>query len=86
MTQDYRKCQEERYTPTGLSVAEVKALGDFPDYAALSGVPLPRAYGEEFDVDKALARPYRPFRWAYHQTMCMLGFMLCAVWFATADG
>jgi hypothetical protein len=86
MTQDYRKCQEERYTPTGFSVAEVKALGDFPDYAALSGVPLPRAYGEEFDVDKALARPYRPFRWAYHQTMCMLGFMLCAVWFATADG
>ncbi|KAL4763791.1 heme-dependent oxidative N-demethylase family protein [Aspergillus foveolatus] len=71
MTQDYRKYQEERYTPTGFSVAEVKALGDFPDYAALSGVPLPRAYGEEFDVDKALARPYRPFRWAYHQTMSL---------------
>ncbi|KAL4750888.1 hypothetical protein BDW72DRAFT_203512 [Aspergillus terricola var. indicus] len=71
MTQDYRQCQEERYTPTGFSVAEVKALGDFPDYAALSGVPLPRAYGEEFDVDKALARPYRPFRWAYHQTMSL---------------
>ncbi|KAL6238045.1 hypothetical protein BDW75DRAFT_237738 [Aspergillus navahoensis] len=71
MTQDYRTCKEERYTPTGFSVAEVKALGDFPDYSALSGVPLPRAYGEKFDVDKALARPYRPFRWAYHQTMSL---------------
>ncbi|RDW72451.1 heme-dependent oxidative N-demethylase family protein [Aspergillus mulundensis] len=71
MTQDYRTCQEEAYTPTGFSVAEIKALGDFPDYAKLSGVPLPTAYGEEFDVDRALARPYRPFRWAYHQTMSL---------------
>ncbi|KAL4980482.1 hypothetical protein BDW66DRAFT_55807 [Aspergillus desertorum] len=71
MIQDYRTCQEERYTPTGFSVAEVRALGDFPDYAALSGVPLPRPYGKEFEVDKALARPYRPFRWAYHQTMSL---------------
>ncbi|KAL2822196.1 hypothetical protein BDW59DRAFT_163956 [Aspergillus cavernicola] len=70
MATDYRACQEERYTPTGFSVADVKALGDFPDYAALSGVPLPGAY-PEFDIEKALPRPYRPFRWAYHQTMSL---------------
>jgi hypothetical protein len=62
--------EEERYTPTGFSVADLKALGDFPDYAALSGVPLPAPY-PGFDIDRALPRPYRPFRWTYHQTMCM---------------
>ncbi|GAB7348764.1 hypothetical protein MBLNU459_g7493t1 [Dothideomycetes sp. NU459] len=56
------------FTPTGFSVAEIKALGDFPDYAALSGVPLPNAY-PEFDINTAMPRPYRPIRWAYHQTM-----------------
>lgn len=49
--------------------AEIKAFGRFPDYAALTEVPLPSAY-KEFDISKALPRPYRPFRWAYHQTMC----------------
>lgn len=67
---DYRKCDENKYTPTGFSVEEVKALGDFPDYATLSGVDLPEAYAE-FDITKAQARPYRPFRWAYHQTMSL---------------
>ena len=66
---DYRSCEDGRYTPTGFSVAEIKALGDFPDYAQLSGVPLPQAY-DGFDIEKALPRPYRPFRWSYHQTMC----------------
>ncbi|KAL4788641.1 hypothetical protein BJX76DRAFT_344767 [Aspergillus varians] len=70
MAEDYRACQEERYTPTGFSVADVKALGDFPDYAALSGVPLPGAYAD-FDIERALPRPYRPFRWVYHQTMSL---------------
>ena len=56
-------------TPTGFSVEDLKLLGHFPDYAELSGVPLPEAY-PEFDIDKAIARPYRPFRWSYHQTMC----------------
>lgn len=56
-------------TPTGFTVEEVKALGNFPDYATLSGVPLPAPYAN-FDVNTALARPYRPFRWEYHQTMC----------------
>lgn len=40
----------------------------FPDYFKLSGVPLPEPL-EDFDVDKAKPRPYRPFRWPYHQTM-----------------
>lgn len=71
MTANYETCTDKRYTPTGFSVAEVKALGDFPDYAELSGVPLPEPY-YEFDIDKALPRPYRPFRWSYHQTMCTL--------------
>lgn len=56
-------------TATGFSVDEIRALGDFPDYATLSDVPKPAAY-EGFDIAKALPRPYRPFRWAYHQTMC----------------
>ena len=66
---DYRTCGPSTYTPTGISMAEIKALGDFPDYSKLSGVPLPEAY-KEFEIEKALPRPYRPFRWAYHQTMC----------------
>ena len=57
------------FTPTGFTIEEVKALGDFPDYAALSGVPLPEAY-PEFDINTAKARLFRPLRWAYHQTMC----------------
>lgn len=69
MTADYRNSPGNLYTPTGFSVDEIKALGDFPDYATLSGVPLPSAYPEH-DIDKAKPRPYRPFRWAYHQTMC----------------
>lgn len=58
-----------KYTPTGISMAEIKSIGDFPPYDVLSGVPLPQAY-DIFDATKALPRPYRPFRWAYHQTMC----------------
>jgi hypothetical protein len=59
----------EAYTPTEFSKAEIETLRDFPDYATLSGVPLPQAY-EEFKIEEAQPRPYRPFRWAYHQTMC----------------
>ncbi|MCJ1308001.1 hypothetical protein MMC25_001651 [Agyrium rufum] len=67
---DYRVCGPSTFTPMEISVAEVKALGDFPDYAELSGVPLPEPYNE-FVIEKALPRPYRPFRWAYHQTMAL---------------
>ena len=65
---DYRECGPSTYTPMEISIAEIKALGDFPDYSKLSGIPLPEAY-KEFEIEKALPRPYRPFRWAYHQTM-----------------
>ena len=67
---DYRECGPSTYTPMEISMAEIQALGEFPDYSKLSGVPLPEAY-KEFEIEQALPRPYRPFRWAYHQTMCM---------------
>ncbi|KAG9248302.1 hypothetical protein BJ878DRAFT_53726 [Calycina marina] len=59
-----------KYTPTGFSTAEIKAMGDFPAYDVLSGVPLPQPY-ENFNPETALPRPYRPIRWAYHQTMSL---------------
>lgn len=59
----------EYTTPTGFTVDEIRRLGEFPDYAKLSGVPLPNPY-TAFDISKAKPRPYRPLRWAYHQTMC----------------
>ena len=67
---DFRQCGPSKYTPSGISLEDVEVLDDFPDYAALSGVPLPEPY-KNFDITKAKARPYRPFRWAYHQTMCL---------------
>ena len=66
---DFRTCGPSTYTAMGWSIGEIRALGDFPSYAKLSGVPLPQAY-TECKVEKAIPRPYRPFRWAYHQTMC----------------
>lgn len=68
--EDFRTADPSKYCYSGFSVKEIKALGDFPSYAALSGVPLPDVY-IEFDIDTAQARPYRPFRWAYHQTMSL---------------
>jgi hypothetical protein len=44
--------------------------GEFPDYSALSGVPLPKPL-KVFDLSKAKPRPYRPFRWNYVQNMGM---------------
>lgn len=70
MTADYRTSPGNLYTPTGFSIDDIKALGDFADYATLSGVPLPSPYPEH-QIEKAMPRPYRPFRWPYHQTMCM---------------
>ena len=69
MNANYRECGPSSFTPTRISVEEINALQDFPDYAELSGVPLPKPY-EEFKIETALPRPYRPFRWVYHQTMC----------------
>ncbi|KAI1615730.1 alpha-1,2-mannosyltransferase [Exophiala viscosa] len=68
--EDFRKADPKKYVYTGMKVQEVRGLGDFPDYSTLSGVPMPEPYPEH-DVDKALPRPYRPFRWAYHQTMSL---------------
>ena len=56
-------------TATGFTVDEIRRLGDFPDYASLSGIPLPNEH-KEFDINTALPRPYRPYRWPYYQTMC----------------
>ena len=66
---DFRKADPDKYVYTGYSIKEIRALGDFPNYSVLSEIPLPEAYPEH-DINKALPRPYRPFRWAYHQTMC----------------
>ncbi|RCI16398.1 hypothetical protein L249_2868 [Ophiocordyceps polyrhachis-furcata BCC 54312] len=48
----------------------VGQVGDFPDYASLSGVRLPSPVAD-FAIEKAVPRPYRPFRWPYHQTMAL---------------
>lgn len=69
LDEDYRYANPAAYNFTGFSVDEIRRLGNFPDYAKLSGVPLPEPL-KNFDVDAAVPRPYRPFRWAYHQTMC----------------
>ena len=60
---------KKHFTPTGFTVEEIKALGNFPDYATLSGVPLPAPY-TDFDIKTAMSRPYRPFQSSNHQTMC----------------
>ncbi|RYO90349.1 hypothetical protein DL766_001188 [Monosporascus sp. MC13-8B] len=70
LEEDYRAAEDSKFSYSGFSVREIKALGDFPDYATLSEVPLPRPY-KEFEIVKALPRPYRPLRWAYHQTMAL---------------
>lgn len=72
LTANYEISADDLYTPTGFSVRDIKTLDTFPDYETLSGVPLPEAYAQ-FDINNALPRPYRPFRWNYHQTMCKLG-------------
>jgi hypothetical protein len=69
LDQDYRNADSSRYVFSGFSVGEIRGLGNFPDYAKLSGVPLPSPL-INFNIDKAVPRPYRPFRWNYHQTMC----------------
>ncbi|KAM4054530.1 HRQ family protein [Hirsutella rhossiliensis] len=67
---DYRCADPATFLFSGFTVGEVRALGDFPDYAKLSGVPLPGP-ARDFNIDNALPRPYRPFRWPYHQTMSL---------------
>ncbi|KAI1172069.1 alpha-1,2-mannosyltransferase [Nemania sp. FL0916] len=68
--EDYINADESKHVYSGFSIREIRALGNFPDYATLSGVPMPIPY-LNFDIDKAKPRPYRPFRWPYHQTMSL---------------
>lgn len=63
--------KDDQYTPTGFSTQEIKAMGRFPDYSVLSGVPNPEPV-PSFDITKAVFRPFRPFRWTYHQTMALM--------------
>lgn len=65
---DYRLAKPETLVCSGFTVGEIKSLGDFPDYSKLSGFPLPRP-ASNFNIETAIPRPYRPFRWNYHQTM-----------------
>ncbi|GAP89381.2 putative alpha- -mannosyltransferase [Rosellinia necatrix] len=67
---DYRNADDSKYVFSGFSIREIKALGEFPDYSVLSGVPMPNPY-PAFDINRAKPRPYRPFRWPYHQTMSL---------------
>lgn len=69
MDEDYDSAESERTLFSGFKVSDVIALGDFPDYATLSEVPLPKPIRDS-DITTAKGRPYRPFRWPYHQTMC----------------
>lgn len=61
--------RDDLFTPTGFSTQDIRALGRFPDYSVLSGVPHPQPYGPQHDIKTATFRPFRPFRWNYHQTM-----------------
>lgn len=61
--------QDNLYTPTGFSAQDIRTLGRFPDYSVLTGVRYPIPSGPEFDINRATFRPFRPFRWSYHQTM-----------------
>ncbi|KAJ5184029.1 hypothetical protein N7492_001645 [Penicillium capsulatum] len=70
MTMDYTTSPCNLYTSTGFSVGDILHLGDFPDYATLSGIPHPTPYPAH-DINTAYPRPYRPFRWGYHQTMSL---------------
>ncbi|KAK4444233.1 hypothetical protein QBC34DRAFT_360645 [Podospora aff. communis PSN243] len=66
--------KDDQYTPTGFSTQEIRALGRFPDYSLLSGVRPPVPCDAAWDISKAVFRPYRPFRWKYHQHMALMKF------------
>ncbi|KAK3935623.1 hypothetical protein QBC46DRAFT_461968 [Diplogelasinospora grovesii] len=64
--------EDNQYTPTGFSTQDIRALGRFPDYAVLSGVRYPAPCSPNWDISRALFRPFRPFRWGYHQHMALM--------------
>ncbi|KAF8418905.1 hypothetical protein L210DRAFT_3426616 [Boletus edulis BED1] len=49
---------------------QVPGRNRLSDYSKLTGFPAPKPI-YHFDIDKAKPRPYRPFRWEYHQTMSL---------------
>ncbi|KAK7440231.1 hypothetical protein VKT23_017173 [Stygiomarasmius scandens] len=53
-----------------LSVLGIRSKKQLPNYFEMTGVPAPIPL-PDFDIDKARPRPYRPFRWAYHQNMSL---------------
>lgn len=58
-----------KYTPTGFSTAEIKAMGDFPAYDVLSGVPLPTVchlLGGRFPTLEILEQCLRAFKTSSH--------------------
>lgn len=65
----YKLANSSTYVYSGFTIGEITSLGHFPDYAKLSGFPAPTPLAN-FNIDAARPRPYRPFRWPYHQTMC----------------
>ncbi|KAI1437056.1 hypothetical protein GGR50DRAFT_647125, partial [Xylaria sp. CBS 124048] len=71
LEEGYTNADDSKYLCSGFSIREIKTLGHFPDYSNLSGVPMPQPYST-FNIDKARPRPYRPFRWQYHQTMSLM--------------
>lgn len=50
------------YTPTQFTPQQIKAIGPFPDYALLSGVPHPEPCNPTWELSKAVFRPFRPFK------------------------
>ncbi|KAK5655857.1 hypothetical protein OQA88_5396 [Cercophora sp. LCS_1] len=63
-----------QYTPTGFSTQDIHLIGRFPDYSLLTGIRAPVPVPPEWDVTRAKFRPYRPFRWNYHQHMALQKF------------
>ncbi|KXN90507.1 hypothetical protein AN958_04179 [Leucoagaricus sp. SymC.cos] len=55
----------------GGSKARTDKAARIQDYFELTGVLPPKPL-PNFNIDEALPRPYRPFRWKYHQTMSLL--------------
>lgn len=73
--------RKDLFTPTGFTTGEVEAIGAFPDYAELSGVRHPQPCGPDFDISRAVFRPFRPFRWRYHQHMGIYMFLFTlSIW------
>lgn len=78
LASDFRLSKDSTYVFSGFTVGEIKALGNFPDYARLSGISLPSPVPSNFNINTVLPRPYRPFRWRWHQNMCKNNkFPLC---------